>query len=56
MQRKATAGAGRLAAKAAPGALVRRGLMAAKKAALRQPTRPARVVRRLAKPRALAAE
>jgi hypothetical protein len=49
MQRKSVAGA------ATPGALVRRGLVAAKKAAMRKPARPVRVVRRLAKPGGLPA-
>ncbi len=56
MQRKAGARPGRLAASATSAGLVRRGLVAAKKAAMRKPERPARVVRRLAKPRAPAAE
>ncbi len=56
MQRKAVAGPIRLAARANPGDLMRRGLVAAKKAALRKPARPVRVVRRLSKPRTPAAE
>lgn len=56
MQRKAGTGQSRIAAMTGPGALARRGLVAAKKAALRKPAAPAKVVRRMAKPRVTAAE
>lgn len=56
MQRKSVVGLTRLAARATPGALSRRGLVAAKKAELRKPAAPARVLRRMARPRVAAAE